>query len=206
MGHEVCGAHCKCLTSDLVYDPFLCDSCVLFLKENFEHATDEALIRTANDELERHVRKLRRFAKSLEGDRRVKFSKFMDGLRRSARMKVLDMDFFSKLSVREDRTGDDEVLSQVTSVISTQASGSMSNPRPRGSSPGRAMREDMDLLKGQMSSVQEALARLMELPALKAVPEREKVKSKKAKPRSSTKDRGRSKVDPHFRSDKVTGD
>ena len=41
MGHEVCAAHCKCLTSDLVYDPFLCDSCVSFLMEIFEHAIDE---------------------------------------------------------------------------------------------------------------------------------------------------------------------
>ena len=41
LGHVVCAAHCKCLTSDLVYDPFLCDSCVSFLKEIFEHAKDE---------------------------------------------------------------------------------------------------------------------------------------------------------------------
>ena len=56
MGHEVCATHCKCLTSDLVYDPFLCDSCVSFFKRNFEHATDEGVIRTASDELVRHIR------------------------------------------------------------------------------------------------------------------------------------------------------
>ena len=116
----------------------------------------------------------------------------MDGLRRSARTKNLDMDFFSNLSVGEGKADDDEVLSQVTSVPSTLASGSMTNPRPRGSSPSKAMREDMDLLKGQMTSVQEALARLLQLPALQAsVPTGEKVL---AKPGSPTKGRSRSQV------------
>ena len=82
------------------------------------------------------------------------------------------------------------MLSQVTAVPSTLASGSMSNPRPRGSSPSKAMREDMDLLKGQVTSMQEAIARLLELPALKAsIPTGEKVSPR---PGSKTKDRSRS--------------
>ena len=68
----------------------------------------------------------------------LKISKFLDGLRRSDRAKQVDMDFFSNLSVGEGKA-DDEGLSQVTAVPSTLASGSMSNPRPRGSSPSKTM-------------------------------------------------------------------
>ena len=166
MGHVYCAAHCDCLSSDLIYDPLQCDTCITFIKGNFAGATDEGLIRTGSDVLERHIRKLRRFASGLEGSRQVKFSKFLDNVRRSARAKVLDMDFFSKLSVGEGKTDDNDAVSQVTSVRSTQASGSITNPRPRGSSPSKNMREDMELLKGQVASMQGAIARLLELPAL----------------------------------------
>ena len=92
---------------------------------------------------------------------------FLIGLRRSARDMQVHLEFFSNLSLGEGKA-DDEVLSQVTSVPSTLASGSISNPRPRGSSPSKTMVEDMALLKGQMASMQGAIARLLELPALQA--------------------------------------
>ena len=132
---------------------------------------------------------MRRFASDLERGRQVKISKFLYGLRRSDRAKQVDMDFFSNLSVGEGKA-DDEVLSQVTSVPSTLASGSMTNPRPRGSSPSKTMVEDMALLKGQMASMQGAIARLLELPALQAsIPKGRKVSPR---PGSSTRDQSRS--------------
>ena len=72
MGYELCALLCNCFSDDLVYDPFLCDSCVSFFKRSFVHATVESLFRTASDEVERHLRKLGRFASGLENGRHVK--------------------------------------------------------------------------------------------------------------------------------------
>ena len=132
MGHSFCAEHCCCFSSDLVYDPLKCGTCTDFIRSGFQGVKEQSWIRTACAELDRHIRKLRRFALGLEGNRHVKFTKFLDELRRSARAKRLDMDFFLNLSVGEAKADDDEVMSQATTVRSSRASGSHGNPRPGG--------------------------------------------------------------------------
>ena len=68
----LCASLCL-LLKRFIYDPLLCDSCITFVKGNFANATDEGLFRTASDELERHMRMLRRFASGLEGSRQENF-------------------------------------------------------------------------------------------------------------------------------------
>ena len=106
MGHEVCAEHCLCLhfvENDYVYDPLRCDVCLSFIRERFQGATVVDHIKSSVTELESHVKKLRRFLEGLGGSYSLKFSKFVDKIRRKAKAKVVDTDFFRDMSVGDDQ-------------------------------------------------------------------------------------------------------
>ena len=170
MGHDYCGEHCLCLRGDLVYDPLRCVTCREFINNGFIGITDITWIKTATAELERHIRKLRKFAFGLEGNRYVKFSSFMDELRRQARASQVNVDFFRNLSFGE-KTGEsrDDAVSQksgISGILNSPVAYGRSHesPRPGRSSPSKTS-EDMAMLKGQIASMQDAISKLITLPS-----------------------------------------
>ena len=171
MGHGYCAEHCLCLhqiDNDYVYDPFRCDVCLAFIREKFQGATVVDHIKSAMTEMESHVKKLRRYLEGLEGSYHLKFSKFVDEVRKKARAKVVDTDFFRDMSVSaEHPVVFDDQDDQVS--IPSLASGPSKSPRPgKPASPSKTMKEDVASLKGQMARMESVLMKLVELPALQA--------------------------------------
>ena len=171
MGHSLCADHCPCLRDDFVYDPLRCTYCCDFLRSKFQGVTESKLLKSASAELERHIQKLRRFCNSLDPRVTLKVSSFVDSLRKAARQNRLDLDFFRNMSVGETVTGKySDALSETHSM--SHAHGSLaSRPSSGGQRSGKyrksdKTKEDMDLMKGQMASMQEAIEKLSTLPAL----------------------------------------
>ena len=131
MGHGFCAAHCACLSkmgNVYVYDPYRCNVCLDFIKRKFQGVDDADCIKAAEAELEAHVKKLRRYLESLDGRPSLKFSSFVAELRNKCRLgrsKVLDLDFFRTLSIREESNTDDDIVS----VVSIPPSVSSGSPR-----------------------------------------------------------------------------
>ena len=96
MGHGYCAVHCLCLQrvdDDYVYNPFRCDICKGFIRENFQGVIIVDDIKSAMAEMESHIKKLRRYLESLEGSQHLKFSSFVDEVRKKVRAKQVDTDF-----------------------------------------------------------------------------------------------------------------
>ena len=96
MGHGYCAVHCLCLhhfDQEYVYDPFRCDVCQTFIRERFQGVTVVGDIKSAMAEMESHIKKLRRYLESLEGSQHLKFSSFVDEVRKKVRAKQVDTDF-----------------------------------------------------------------------------------------------------------------
>ena len=168
MGHGFCAEHCLCLhivEDDYVYDPFRCDVCLSFIREKFQGATVVDYIKSAVTEMESHVKKLRRYLEGLEGSFSLKFSKFVDEVRKKAKAKVVDTDFFRDMSVGiEHPMLFDDQDDQVS--IPSLASGPSKSPRPgKPESPSKTMKEDVASLKGQMARMESVLMKLIELPS-----------------------------------------
>ena len=107
MGHDFCAEHCLCLwlqgessghqSVAYVYDPFRCDVCKRYIRDRFQGARIADDVRSIAAEMESHIRKLRPYLESLEGNQHLKVSSFVQELRKKVKDKQLDWDYFRDL-------------------------------------------------------------------------------------------------------------
>ena len=128
MGHRRCAHHCDCLTTASFYDPSLCGHCKEFIKANFVGVVEKVSLTKAREEGDLHLRKLRRYTKSISET--LSLPPLVSSIRRAA-SPPFDLEFFRALELPEsfdpaEALDVSDVMSKVTSASKSSKTSSSS--------------------------------------------------------------------------------
>ena len=150
MGHGTCAEHCTCLLQQegaYVYDPYRCDTCMVFIKGHCQGVDNAHCIKGAMDEMNAHIKKLRRYLEGIDGKPKLRTSSFV--LELKSRARKMDLGYFMALQLRDEY--DSDTRESVISIPVSVASGSSKRGSPglaKSDLDNKPIREEMAVIKG----------------------------------------------------------